>query len=244
MPFEAKHNESVQNPLYQGPTEHVDKASKGNANATGIQFEMQYLEGKHGGSAPQEKSGSKGCNPPNHLRMHDIFGQVSRQDQNIANSDSRVTGAIDTHTIRDKPPEIMAARAIMGAIESGEPKEIARTLSNLAQNEKLMNNPKFLAVLNKQLEQYSIGDGSGPAFIRLEHGTGRNGEPVVQLALTKNDSWSKSSGSTTLSIGSDGAMSARRYPPGMSFDRNGAFEDRSIELKPATALDIITRKHM
>lgn len=98
--------------------------------------------------------------------------------------------------------ERLMLSGMQDAIRSGDMGKVQEMLETLAENPKSVD--RVLRALNKEMQ-----DENGLNSASWEQGKDSNGNSFVRLRLNNRNDWSKSSGSTEVTIGSDGRHSAQ-----------------------------------
>ena len=121
--------------------------------------------------------------------------------------------------------ERLLLNSLSGALKSGDIKSVQEMLATVAES-----NPKAQkAIMNAIKERLEI---SNPLnTVRWETGTDNNGQAFVRLHIDQRHSYSKSSGSTQVMVGSDGVHSA---------SSTKRWDSQSNQLNPGDALQSIT----
>jgi hypothetical protein len=144
------------------------------------------------------------------------FGKLEITDEkngigklrDLLNNGERIEGALDRLGNKLEPKELPLSRTenlmlngMRDAIRSGSVEKVQEMLQALAENPKSVD--RVMRELNKQLkDQDPLNSAS------WETGKDSNGNSFVRLRLNHTNDWSKSSGSTEVTIGSDGRHSA------------------------------------
>lgn len=130
-----------------------------------------------------------------------------------------------------KDPEAMLSKTerlllnqLHGAIKSGDMKSVQDMLATIAEN------PKAVASVMNAMKARLEGSNS-LNHVRWEQGKDNNGNAFVRLHIEQNHSNSKSSGSTSVMIGSDGTHTA---------SKNKTWDSPRHNIDPAEALRDVT----